>query len=249
MDWYSLRPSSSISVCYFTLANPAHYAVYIPLLLLCFCLFLFFLVLYSGFPSPCYARTCLHLSFVYLMSIHIGTHVGLCWWDGMVSFCTVSVPMPRAIYVYMCHGEIMLLDFLKLWSSSPVASILNQLPIWAITMYSQCLPPPVNINTRAESTSPILSIMNTIVSSITTSQSQKVNSSSFHIWTNNLSWTTSPIPTIFNSAIHTTATSTPWDCFWSNWPQRLTKKLMGFLTNWSSPNSPSWTIDNWTSTR
>ena len=102
MDWYSLRPSSSISVCYFTLANPAHYAVYIPLLLLCFCLFLFFLVLYSGFPSPCYARTCLHSSFCLL---YVYTHWNSRWpmFDetGWFLFCTVSIPMPWAISVYM----------------------------------------------------------------------------------------------------------------------------------------------------
>lgn len=42
MDWYSLRPSSSISVCYFTLANPAHYAVILLLLLLFAPVFFFF---------------------------------------------------------------------------------------------------------------------------------------------------------------------------------------------------------------
>lgn len=43
MDWYSLRPSSSISVCYFTLANPAHYAVIFPCscsAFVCSCFFL-----------------------------------------------------------------------------------------------------------------------------------------------------------------------------------------------------------------
>ena len=209
MDWYSLRPSSSISVCYFTLANPAHYAVYIPLLLLCFCLFLFFLVLYSGFPSPCYARTCLHLSFVYLMSIHIGTHVGLCWWDGMVSFCTVSVPMPRALYVYMSHGEITLLDLLKHWSSSPIASKLSA----NMSSHHVFSLPPTTSEYQCQGKKHFTNIliMNPIISSAKTPQSQKVNSSSSHISTHNLSWTISPIQTIGNPAIPTTATSTRWN--------------------------------------
>lgn len=89
MDWYSLRPSSSISVCYFTLANPAHYAVILSCSCSCLLLFFFFFFSLLIFRIPIAVLRPYMSSFFFLFTLCLYTlelTLAYVWWDGVVSF-------------------------------------------------------------------------------------------------------------------------------------------------------------------
>ena len=82
------------------------------LALVCSCFFFFFL--FFSYIQDSHRRvTPVHvfiLLFVYFMSIHIGTHVGLCLMRRGGFFSVQFLSPCLELYLYICHGEITLLE-------------------------------------------------------------------------------------------------------------------------------------------
>lgn len=130
-------------------------------------------------------------------------------WSFSVQFLSPCLEL----YMYIClMVKSCCLTSLRHWSSSPVRSIQTQPTANMSSHHVFSLPPTTSeYQCQGKKHFTNILIMNPIISSAKTPQSQKVNSSSSHISTDNLSWTISSIQTIGNPAIPTTATSTRWN--------------------------------------
>ena len=79
----------------------------------CSCLLLFFFFFFFYIQDSHRRVTPVHvfiLLFVYFMSIHIGTHVGLCLMRRGGFFSVQFLSPCLELYLYICHGEITLFE-------------------------------------------------------------------------------------------------------------------------------------------